>query len=389
MKILRRLSVLTVSMLFVIGCGKNSDDEDEMAALTASDEILENLVISVNSNEGVLNEGEIPFSENSSFPTVTSFPDQIASSRLSRERINLVFSVSSSIEEIYFTINGASNYYTFIKTQGESGKSIKANVSDTESVSITVDIPSSINNGNFCMNISVKDVNQSFSDLVQVCSSITDKIAENRVIHFADYSYNSTLSTLNFDTGEVVNIGSIGYKLSDIAFLDDSLYGVTFGSELIAINLDTGEGTVVGSIGVSQVNALEGKDGVLYGASRTGKFLTIDPITAEGTVLSNFEGAYSSGDLVFDKNNELLYGSLIVYGSSTDQLVTIHPSSGETIFIGETGFNDVWGLAFFRNQLLGLTIDGEFIIIDPLTGKGTFIEDTEAFSAGGAAAVRD
>ncbi|MEW4923524.1 hypothetical protein [Algibacter sp. 2305UL17-15] len=370
--------LLVTSVIVIVGCSKESNNENN----PSSDEILESLEIYVNGKEGILEMGGLPFSNTTTFPSITSYPDMIKTTRSTTERIDLVFDVASHIKEVYFTINGASGYYVFNNDDELTN-------AESEPVSITIDIPSSINDGTFNANISVRDENESLSDLIDITISITDKDIENRVIHFSNFANNSTLSTLDFNTGEVVNIGLVGFQLSDIAFLSNNLYGVTLSSNLISIDLDTGQGTLVGNIGVSKVNALEGGSNILYAATNNGKFLSIDPLTAKGTIIGTFEsGAVSSGDLVFDVNNEFLYGSLIVPGYSTDRIAIINPNTGETSFIGETGFNDVWGLALFRNQLLGLTIDGEFIIINPTTGKGTFIENTEAFSASGAAAIR-
>jgi len=380
MKKLIRLSFIAMSVLFLVGC---SEDDNPIIPPTKADEILDALTILVNGEEGLLTQGALPSASAKTFPAVASFPDLIKTTKLSKERIDLVFDIDSNIKEIYFTIDGASEYYTFTKNEGSTGDS-------TESVSITIDIPETIDNGSFSTTISVKDENEFVSETVVVNTVVDEEEAQKRVIHFADYSYNSTLSTLDFDSGEVINIGSIGHKLTDIAFFNGQLYGISATSKLISIDLATGEGTVIGNTGVPNVNALEGSETVLYGATRNGQFIAIDPTTAEGTVISSFDlNAFSSGDLVFDKNNEFLYGSLVVPGSSTDQIVTIDPTTGATNFLGETGYNEVWGLAFFRNQLIGLTRNGEFIIIDPKTGKGTFIENTEAFSAGGAAAIRN
>jgi hypothetical protein len=375
---------LIIAFITIISaCGGGSDsnsknvESSDLSDLSDLDEVLEALTISIEGEEGVLYTGDIPFSDTNEYPKIISYPDVIDTALSSIERIDLVFQIVDRIEEIYFTISGASGHYAFSRTGNDT-------VAETESVSLTINIPSSLSVENFCANICVKDANESLSAIAEVCMIIGEE-AEGRIIYFADFSSNSTLSTLNFDTGEVIDIGQTGYQLTDIAFIGDELYGVTF-SNLISIDINTGIGTPIGNIGVGGVNALEGSENILYAGTTGGAFLTIDPGTGEGNVIDQFGlGATSSGDLVFDGNNEFLYGSLSVPGSSTDELVTINPDSGFTEFIGETGFNAVYGLALFRNQLLGLTYGGEFIIIDQETGVGTLIENTDAFSAGGAA----
>lgn len=382
MKHLTQILQISIITLILIGC---SDENEVIPNLdTDSDLVLESLTISLDGETGNIETGTLPFSDESEYPSLISYPDAIKATRSTLERIDLVFEVESNIEEVYFSIQGASQYYAIDKNDMsiDSGK---------QAVSLLIDIPSFIENDTFCTLISVKDSNQSVSKLTQICIELSENSVDERVIYFADFSYNSTLSTLNFNTGEVIDIGLTGFSLSDIAFFEDELYGVNLNSDLISIDLDSGQGSFIGNIGISDVNALEGHDGLLYAATSNGEFLTIDPTTAQGSILGLFgSDAFSSGDLVFDPRSNFFYGTLVVPGSfNTDELATIDPITGETNFIGEINYSSVWGLALLRNQLIGLTAFGEFIIIDPNTGEGTFIETTDVFNAGGAAAIRD
>ena len=378
------IQILQISIIALILIGCSEEDEGTFILDPELDLVLESLTISLDGETGNITTGILPFSDGSESPSLISYPDAIKATRSTLERIDLVFEVESNIEEVYFSIQGASQYYTLTKDDifVDSGK---------QAVSILIDIPSSIENDNFCTLISVKDSNQSISNLREICIELKENAVDERVIYFADFDVNSTLSTLNFNTGEVNDIGSTGFSLSDIAFLDDELYGVNLNSDLISIDLDSGQGSIIGNIGISDVNALEGYDGVLYAATRNGEFLTIDPTTAQGNIISLLgSGAVSSGDIVFEPRFDFFYGTLVVPNSPTDELVTIDPITGETNFIGETNYTSVWGLALLRNQLIGLTTFGDFIIIDPNTGEGTFVEITDAFNAGGAAAaIRD
>jgi len=383
---MKKISQITFFMMVVfslISCGGGSDNSNDSNSNSSldSDEILSEMTFLLKGNEGTLSQGDIPFDNSNIFPSIISVPDIVNTNISSSERIELVFGTQAIIEEVYLTVSEASGYYKFIKSDGDPN-------AVTESVSISVSIPTSVQNSSFCVNISVKDSNQSLSDKTEICFTISDQNEANRIIHFADFSGNSTLSTLNFDTGEVTNIGSTGFQLTDIAFLGDELYGVSF-TDLIKINLENGTGTLIGNIGIFGVNALEGDGNTLFAGTTSGEFLTINPITGLGTGLGFFgSGAASSGDFVFDGNLESIFASLIVPGSTTDELALIDPENGLTSFIGETGYSQVYGLAFFRNQLLGLTSNGELIIIDTSTGRGTLVNNTQAFSAGGAAAVR-
>lgn len=383
MKIISQLALFTIVIFSQISCGGGNDNTNSSISNNNldPDEILSELTFLLKGNEGALSQGDIPFDNSNVFPSIISAPDIVNTNISTSERIELVFGTQAIIEEVYLTVSEASGYYKFVKNDGDPN-------ADTESVSISVSVPSTVQDSSFCVNISVKDSSQSLSDKAEICFTISDQNEAHRIIHFADFSGNSTLSTLNFDTGEVTNIGSTGFQLTDIAFLGDELYGVSF-TDLIKINLENGTGTLVGNIGVSGVNALEGDSDSLYAGTTSGEFLTINPVTGLGTGLGFFgSGAVSSGDFVFDGNQESIFASLIVPGSATDELAIIDPENGLTSFIGETGYSQVYGLAFFRNQLLGLTSNGELIIIDTSTGIGTLVNNTQAFSAGGAAAVR-
>jgi len=377
----RFIQILQFSIIVIILTGCSEDNEGIFTPDPESDVVLESLTISLDGETGNITTGTLPFSNGSQPPLLISYPDAIKAARSTLERIDLVFEVTADIEEVYFSIRGASQYYTLTKSDLfiDAGKQV---------VSVLIDIPSSIENDDFCTLISVKDSNQSISNFAEICVELSDNLVNERVIYFADFDENSILSTLNFNTGQVDNIGATGFSLSDIAFLDGELYGVNLNSDLISIDLNSGEGSLIGNIGFIDINALEGHDGVLYAATRNGEFLTIDPTTSQGSLISLFgAGAVSSGDLVFDPMFDFLYGTLVVPNTLSDKLVTIDPQTGETNFIGNTNYTSVWGLALLRNQLIGLTTFGEFIIIDPNTGEGTFVELADAFNAGGAAAA--
>ena len=365
-------------MVVFAACTDDLDDNGPSPAQLNN--FLETLDAKLLEVDGPLVDGTLPFdAQNTSFKLI-SRPDQITAKEATGERIDLVFETDSNISEVYFSVAGADRHYVFPNTTLDPD-------APTEAVSLKFSIPQTPETDNFCALISVKDQNGRLSNAVQVCVTVDNTRALGRDIYFADFSPNSTLSTLNFNTSEVQVIGATGVELTDIAFIGDKLYGLGR-QELYLIDTTTGEASLVANLDVEGLNALEGDSNTLYAATIAGEFLTIDPITGATKVLSNFEdGAVSSGDLVFPNTQNFLYGTLIQPGYSTDRLVSIIPSTGATTYIGETRFNFVFGLAFFRNQLLGLTDIGAYIIIDPETGLGTLVEFDPAFSAGGAAAT--
>jgi hypothetical protein len=81
----------------------------------------------------------------------------------------------------------------------------------------------------------------------------------------------------------------------------------------------------------------------------------------------------SSGDLVAVAG----FGTVqTVNGSGADRLVTLAAQTfvATAIGTGDTGFSNIWGIAYWKNKIFGFTDQGEFILIDPTTGKGTLVQ---------------
>lgn len=383
MKTYNKLFGVLLAIFVLTAC--NNDDTNDLAPTDTelADQLLKDLAITVNDNSGELLTGELPGNVGIGAPVLISRPDMIKTKVGITERIDLVFEISSELEEVYFSLPNATEYFSFAK-DNSSG------TGQREAVSFKFVIPDQVDEQTFCVNLSAKDASQNISAPVQICLSVKEEEAEGRIIYFADYPGDSMLSTLDFNTGEVADIGPTGFTLGDIAFLNNQLYGVTPDSYLIRIDPETGLGEEIGYIGFENVNALEGGQDMLYGATyTTGEFISIDPSTGAGTAIGTYEsGARSSGDLVFESEYEFLYGTVFIPGIPKDQLIKIDHTTGSAEFLGNTGFSAIYGLAIFRDQLLGLTISGDFLIIDTETGEATQIERTDVFSAGGAAAVR-
>ncbi|MEW8297465.1 MAG: hypothetical protein AB2712_01335 [Candidatus Thiodiazotropha sp.] len=363
------------------GGGSNSSDEisNDTTASTAS-EIIKALDVTISDQIGRLVEGRIPSASTSlDAPSVKSSPDSILTSTGDIERVDILFDTEFGISEILIGIADADSYLRIDNPNTE------AIVNNAEVISLWFGISENIRSGDFCVEISGMDTLNSISGSVDVCFSIVNGETDSRVIYFADFSVNSTLSTLDFDTGDVTAIGPTGVQLTDIGFLNGQLYGVTF-TDLISLDKETGNSSVIGSIGNGGINALVGRNGMLFSMSTTGEYFQIDPTTGTASNIRTIgSGAYSSGDFVFNADGTILWGTVVVPGFSTDHLIQIETETDNVTIVGETGFAAVYGLAYLRGQLLGLTAAGEFIIIDPETGNGTLVENTDAFSAGGAA----
>ena len=87
-------------------------------------------------------------------------------------------------------------------------------------------------------------------------------------------------------------------------------------------------------------------------------------------------GLTSSGDLVYVKDAGA-FATAKHTGYTTDVLISVNTTTGAGTIIGETGFTNIYGLAYWGGQLFGFTEQGEFVLIDPDTGVGTLVEATQ------------
>jgi len=172
-------------------------------------------------------------------------------------------------------------------------------------------------------------------------------------------------------------IGEIGYSVTDIAVTTDNmLWGITY-SSLISINYCTGVGSYIGDVGsTATLNALvSAPDGALFAADAQGDVWRVNPTTGRGTLIGNYgTGLSSSGDLAWGPDGRL-YGSVFASWSPTDLLIAVDPASGRATLVGDTGFDDVFGLAVLGGVLYGLTTDGFLITLDMTSGRGAFAGD--------------
>lgn len=114
-------------------------------------------------------------------------------------------------------------------------------------------------------------------------------------------------------------------------------------------------------------------DDILVGTRNSdGKVFRIDPNTGATTQVGDMGGGYaSSGDLVAVEG----FGTVqTVPGNGGDTLAKLAPNSFAASAVGNTGYSEIWGVAFWKNKIYGFTNDGAFILIDANTGAGTVVQ---------------
>jgi len=154
--------------------------------------------------------------------------------------------------------------------------------------------------------------------------------------------------------------------MGDIDFTSNGqLWGIGYDNNLYSINAGTGAATLVGATGIGFVAGAAGDSfGNLY-AGGTNNIYTINTATGAGTQVGAGGGGYTvSGDLEFVGST--LYATSAETASG-GTLWQINQGTGFGTFIGETGFDAVWGLAYDTDNgiFYGYTSGGQEFTINP------------------------
>lgn len=203
---------------------------------------------------------------------------------------------------------------------------------------------------------------------------------------FTVYAHSNTvLYKIDFTMNSLVSIGSFNVTdtMTDLAVAPDNTIYTVSKTNLYTASPTDGHATLVSSIqtcGMDNVALSTTPDGKLWVGDGAGSFCEID-ITAHPPTVKNIGmlgGTMAlSGDLV-GIGDGTLYGTALDTSNTTTSknnvLVTIDPTTGKIIKqIGQTGFPQLYGVAYAQGKVFGFTHDGSgrVITIDPKTGVGT------------------
>ena len=203
-------------------------------------------------------------------------------------------------------------------------------------------------------------------------------------LYACNFRENSRLYTIDPATGDEKEVGKIGEETTDIAFVGNQLYGLSFDS-LFEIDPLTGEASAALPHGIEQLNALVAIPNDTTGfyamaaiAADTTKgapFVRVDRSSGRASVIGHLgKGLSSAGDLVFV--NGKLYATLNSEDTDTTCWVSIDPKSGKATLISDTTIEGIWGLEVRNGKLFGATKLGWVLTIDPSTGGSTMIGTT-------------
>jgi hypothetical protein len=118
---------------------------------------------------------------------------------------------------------------------------------------------------------------------------------------------------------------------------------------------------------------LTGDDVLIGTRTGDGKVFKVDPMTGATTQAGDMGAAFSSsGDLVAVAGFGMV--QTVKDGSAHDRLARLAPNTFSATAIGtDTGFDDIWGVGFWKGTIYGFTDGGQFIKIDPSTGVATLV----------------
>jgi hypothetical protein len=177
-------------------------------------------------------------------------------------------------------------------------------------------------------------------------------------------------------TGEARNI-------TDIALdRDGNMIGISLG-QVYAIDRETAVATWLSDIDGPGFTSLSyvpedptdlQSAEILVAADFDGEVYEIDPQDGSATPLGNYgAGIGSSGDIVSVRGFGTV-ATVTVEGETTDWLAWVDPTTWEATVIGDTGVEDIFGLAFWGGTIYGFTDDNRFVAIAVDTGAATTIE---------------
>jgi hypothetical protein len=204
----------------------------------------------------------------------------------------------------------------------------------------------------------------------------------------------STLYRVDPETFEVTTVGNFVWpsgvfadSMTDIAIDKDGLMiGISY-SSVYRVDAGNAETTLLSNdlqgmfnglsfVPAGQVGFPEGPD-VLVGSRNTdGAVFSIDPMTGAVAQVGDMGGSWvSSGDIVSVSGFGTVATVTTAGSLGTDVLARLEPLTFTATPIGDdTGYVDLWGIAFWGDKVFGFAEDGHFVLVNTTTGVATPVE---------------
>jgi hypothetical protein len=208
------------------------------------------------------------------------------------------------------------------------------------------------------------------------------------------------------DTYAITLVGNFGWpagvvndSMTDLAIdKNGRMIGISF-TAVYEVDPATAKCTLLSNMLAGNFNGLSfvpaallgqtGDDVLVATRNSDGKAFELDPMTGHATQVGDMGGAFvSSGDLVSVE----MFGTVQTVpgtGGGHDRLVTLAPNTLAATAVGtDTGYSNIWGIAYWKNKIYGFTDQGEFILIDPTTGVATLVSSNGVSWWGAAVTTR-
>jgi hypothetical protein len=161
------------------------------------------------------------------------------------------------------------------------------------------------------------------------------------------------------------------------------LFGVEFSglTDLFSANQNNGLLTSIGPSGQDNIGDLTsdtraGSHHIWGVRIASNQLFEFNPVTGAATLVSTMNSPNNMVSLAFDPVGGKLYGNTSVgFGAPFDALYEIDPGSGNTTFVGNILFQDVFALSFDQTgNLFGVSdTTDQLISINTTTGNGSLI----------------
>lgn len=226
-------------------------------------------------------------------------------------------------------------------------------------------------------------------------AAVTDSgdapVGPDAAVHILVYAHTATtLYSIDPDTLVLALVGDFQWpagttdQMTDIAIdKTNVMIGVSF-TNVYRVDPVTAKATLL-SGGLGQTfNGLSfvpaamvgqtGDDVLVATRNQDGAVFRVDPMTGMATQIGDMGSFTSSGDLVAIDG----FGTVqTTTGTTADQLVQLTTGTFAATPIGTgIGFTQIWGIAYAKGKIFGFTDSGQFILIDPITGVGSLVNQT-------------
>jgi CSLREA domain-containing protein len=173
-------------------------------------------------------------------------------------------------------------------------------------------------------------------------------------------TYSGDLYRIDAATGKTLFHVSIDlYRIDALAFDSNNvLYAISSSSSLITINTVSGEFNQIGYISSLTGITFDPTNDSLWGISSSGRIYQISTETGSSTFIGSTGISGTTADLHFDIAGNLFAVTGGYY--DTYKFISINKSTGKGIIIGEIGFRNVTGMAFYN-----VPIEGKHIRVIP------------------------